>query len=222
MSNTKNATAANAVATIKRKTNTDTLRVSVTHDLSQAMSQSTNWSAATDVQSAVKAWGAGADAIDANAKTIANLRAQLKAAEAKQLTLRRTWTAAKKQVLSNVTVFCGGSADMVKTFTLDVITRTTVGALPAPIDLAVNPGKVLGEVVTTWEKGLATHGFLVQHATDPTNAATVSAYIPSTKPKLTLGSLPQGANVSVRVAAIDPASPTGMSPWTAWVVGNAR
>ncbi len=164
--NNANKTAVNAVATIKKKTNTDVLRVAVTHEITQAMPQSPNWSTATDVQSSVKTWGAGADALDANAKVIANLRAQLKAAEAKQLTLRRDWTAAKKQVLTNVTVFCGGSADMVKTFYVDVITRTRLGILPAPTNLTVNPGKVPGEVVSMWDKGVAGHGFLVQHATD--------------------------------------------------------
>jgi hypothetical protein len=28
--------------------------------------------------------------------------------------------------------------------------------------------------------------------------------------------------VSMRVAAIDPASPTGQSPWSAWVAGSVK
>ena len=160
---------------MKKSTATDALKVSVTHSLAQAMQQSPDWASATDVQSAVKVWGKDADSIDANAKAIANLRAQLKAAEAQQEGLRRDWQASKKQVLSTVTVYCGGSADKVKGFNLDVVTRARLGALATPTSLAVNPGKVQGEVVSSWAKGLATHGFLVQHATDPTNAATVSA-----------------------------------------------
>jgi hypothetical protein len=221
MSN-KKAAVDRAVATIRRATNTDALKTSVTHSLSQAMSQSPDWPAATDVQTAVKVWSTGADAIDANAKVIAGLRAQLTAAEAKQSGLRRDWFAAKKQVVSTVTVFCGGSADKVKGFTLDVVTRTAIGPLAAPIDVTVNPGTALGDVVSKWTKGLATHGFVVQHATDPSNAATISGSTPSTKPSFTLGGMPSNATVSVRVAAIDPASSTGQSPWSAWVVGNAR
>ena len=125
-------------------------------------------------------------------------------------------------MLSTVTVFCGGSADLVTGFNLDVVSHTRIGALAAPIDLAVNPGTVPGEVVAKWTKGLAIHGFVVQHATDPTNAATISAPTPRTKRRFTLGGLTSGANVSLRVAAIDPASSTGQSPWSAWVVGNAR
>jgi hypothetical protein len=213
MSKTKKPPVARAVATIKTPMVTDALKVSVTNSISQAMQQSPDWAAATDVQNAVKAWSKEASTIDANTKAIANLRAQLKAAEAAQLAARRDWQAAKRQVLSNVTVYCGGDVDKVKGFTLDVVSYDRLGALAAPADVTVNPGKVTGEAVSSWEKGIATHGFVVQHATDPTNAATISAQIPCTKSKFTLDGLPQGANVSFRVAAIDPVSPTGQRPW---------
>jgi hypothetical protein len=211
-----------AVATIRASTRRDAAKVALTRTLSQTMPQSPDWGSATDVQNAVKSWSKIADAIDANAKGIANLRAQLKAAEAAQLGLRRDWGAAKSQVLSNVTLFCGGSVDRVKGFTLDVVGYGKVGALEAPANLAVNPGAQPGQVAASWSKGLATHGFLAQHATDPANAATISAPIASTKVKLTLGGLTPGATLSFRVAAIDPASPTGQTAWSAWVVGNAR
>jgi len=110
----------------------------------------------------------------------------------------------------------------VKGFTLDVLTYGRLGALAAPSDLIVKPGAALGEVLITWLRGLARHGFVVQHATDPNSPATISGAIPCTRQRITLGGLTPGANVSCRVAAIDPASPSGMSPWTAWVVGNAR
>ena len=222
MSKAKKPPVDRAVATIKKGMVTDTLKVSVTSSVSQAMAQSPDWAAATDVQTAVKAWSADAAAIDSNAKVIAGLRAQLAVAEAKQQGFRRDWAASKMQVVSAVTVFCGGSADKVKGFNLDVVSRSRLGALEAPSNLTVNPGTVLGEVVGKWAKGLATHGFVVQHATDPTSVATISAPVPSTRARFTLDGLPSSANVSLRVAAIDPSSPTGQSPWSAWVVGNAR
>lgn len=43
-----------------------------------------------------------------------------------------------------------------------------------------------------------------------------------TAPGRALKGMTPGAKVSVRVAAIDPASPTGQSAWSAWVLGNAR
>ncbi len=211
-----------AVATIEKSMKTDTLKVSVTASISQAMAQSPDWAAATDVQTAVKAWSADAVAIGANATVIANLRAQLAVAEAKQEGLRRDWGSSKMQVMSTVTVFCGGSAEKVAGFNLEVVSHARVGALGAPVDLTVNPGTVPGAVVSKWLKGLASHGFLVQHATDPTNAATFSAPTASTKTRFTLAGLTSGANVSMRVAAINPSSSTGQGPWSAWVTGNAR
>ena len=170
----------------------------------------------------MKTWTTEAGNLDTNGKAIAALRAQLAAAELKQESIRRSWAAAKKQVLTNVTAFCAGSADLVKGFNLNVVSHERLGPLDAPLNLTVNPGKETGTAVGKWAKGVATHGFVVQHATDPTNAATISVPMPSTKVTFTLAGLATGAGVSMRVAAIDPASPTGQSPWTAWVLGNAR
>jgi hypothetical protein len=224
MSNSKKAKPPvdRAVATIKTSTHSDALKVSVTNQITQAMPQSPNWGAAADVQAAVKVWAGQATALATNATLIANLKAQLGAAEAKQLTLRRDWTAAKSHVTTAVTVFAAGSADVVASFSFDVVSVARIGALAAPLGVVVEPGTANGEAVVSWTRGNAWHGFLVQHAADPTNAATVSASIACTRIKLTLGGLPQGGNVSVHVAAIDPASPTGQSPWSTWAVGSAR
>ena len=186
------------------------------------MKQSPDWAAATTVQTAVTAWVSAASAIEASVGTIANLRAQLSNAEATLASQRRDWAASRVQVTTAVTVFCAGNADKVKGFDLDVVGRARLGLLAAPADLTVNPGKVVGEVVGAWAKGVAGHGFLAQHATDPNTAATLSAPVPCTKPKLLLTGLTSGVSISFRVAAIDPASSTGMSPWSAWVVGNVR
>jgi hypothetical protein len=222
MSKSKKPPVDRAVATTKQATVTDAQKVSVTHSLAQGMAQSPGWASAPAVQAAVKAWSAEADAIAATAATIASLRAQLKAAEATQAGNRRDWGTAKSQVMIAVTVACGGSADRVKAFTLDVVSHGRHGALEAPIDLTVKAGTVLGASALAWAKGVAIHGWVVQHAADPTNAATLSALIPCTRPKLTLGGLTPGGSVSARVAAIDPTSPNGMSPWSAWASGSVR
>jgi hypothetical protein len=211
-----------AVAVLREPIGTDALKVSVTGTLAEAMSKSPEWGAATDVQSAVQTWSASAGLIAQNAQTIAGLRAQLAQAEATQRSLRRGWLAGRRQVLSSVTVFCEGSADRVKAFHLDVYQNGRLGLLDAPEEVHVDPGALSGEVEATWLKGIAGHGFLVQHATDPTNPSTISGPFASTRPRFVLADLASGAVVHVRVAAIDPASATGQSPWSAWVVGNAR
>jgi hypothetical protein len=211
-----------AVARISKARRTDAQKVSVTQATIQGMQQSPSWSQATALQAAVKPWGTTADAMSTNATTIANLKKQLAAAEAKQATLRRDWQVQLTSVLSAATLFCDGSADTMKSFGLDVAQYGRLGALPVPADLVVHPGKVGGEVEAAWSRGNARHGFLVQHATDPATPATVSLPTACTKVTFKLDGLPSGANVSFRVAAIDPASSTGQSPWSAWVAGSAK
>jgi len=83
-------------------------------------------------------------------------------------------------------------------------------------------GKAAGEVVLTWHRGNAAHGFLVQHATDVANPATYSLLMASTRAKYTLKGAQSSTIVHFRVAAIDPASATGASPWSDWVAGTVR
>jgi hypothetical protein len=112
MSKSKKPPVDRAVATIRQPSGTDALKASCTATVTQAMKASPNWAAATDVQTAVAVWSKDGAALAANATTIANLRAQLATAESLQLTLRRDWSSSRQQVISTVTVFCGGSDDI--------------------------------------------------------------------------------------------------------------
>jgi hypothetical protein len=170
----------------------------------------------------VKVWGSDADAIEANAKAIANLRGELKTAEAQQRALRQNWTVSTGHVLSTATVLCNGSPERVAGLALDVETRARLGTLGAVASIAVQPGKASGEVTASWPRGNAHHGFVVQHATDPATPATVSPQIPWTKTRFTLSGLATNATVSFRVAPIDPTAASGIGPWTAWVAGSAK
>ena len=111
MSKTKKPPVDRAVATIKRSTRTDAEKATVTHEISQAMQSSPDWSASPALQSAVKAWDAEATNIDAQAKVVAGLRAELKNAVAKMASLRCDWQVAKTQVTSTATSVCAGSPD---------------------------------------------------------------------------------------------------------------
>jgi len=222
MSKSKKPPVDRAVATIRKPKGTDAQKVTVTQATIQGMQASPSWASATDLQAAVKPWGAAATALGANTTAIANLRKQLAQAEATQLTLRRDWQLNMSHVLSVATLFCAGSADTMKSLGLDVVLHGRIGALGTPADLAVKPGRVSGEVAASWTRGNAIHGFLVQHATDPATPATVSLPQACTKATFKLDGMPSGANVSFRVAAIDPSSSTGQSPWSAWVAGSAK
>src|SRR5215468_227489 len=146
-----------------------------TRSTTQTMQASTSWSAAADVQGAVKVWNQSADDIEANAKVITQLREQLAAAESKQRVHRRNWRAAAAHVLGTVNVFCNGSANLVKGFSFDVRSHAFIGAQAAVEALTVSSGKNPGEALARWPRGTAHAGFVVQTATDPANAATYSA-----------------------------------------------
>lgn len=208
---------------LKKRTPTDATKVDVTHATTASMAKSPLWASASDVQNAAKVWDQAADDIDDNAKVIADLRDQLGAAEGKQESLRRNWRACRRQVLSTVSLVCAGSADKVKGFSFDVVTRTMASLLDAVEGLSTSPGPEVGEATAMWLRGLARNGFVVQHATDAGNPATHSAPIPCTKLKYTLGGAsPSGSSVYFRVAAVDPLAPTGQSPWSAWVSATVK
>jgi hypothetical protein len=218
--NTKSGPIDRAAPAIHKSKKTDAEKIEVTRSTSKAMQQSPDWANAADVQTAVKSWNQTSDDLEANAKAIADLRHQLLLAVTKQRTIRRTWRARTLQVLSNVNVFSDGSADTIKGFSLDV--RGTPGSHAALVELTVTTGKTVGTVLAAWPKNGARHGFMVQHATDPSNSATYASAQPSTRAKYTLGGAPSGSTVYFRVAPIDPKSASGQGPWSAWAAGTVK
>ena len=218
----KNNAVDRAVPTIQAPKRTDAEKVTLTKSVTAAMQASSHWQAATDAQKAVAALGQHADGIAAKAAVVAALRAQLATAEGDLTLLRRDWRFALGHLVSTVKVFASGSADIVTSLGFQVVAHGPSDLLLAPAGLSVNTGKEHGTVTALWKKGRKRYGFVVQHATDPANAATYSAPQPSTRSKYTLGGLPSGANVYVRVAAVDPKAQTDLSPWSEWASAMAR
>jgi hypothetical protein len=200
----------------------DKAKVAATKALGISMPQSPEWAQATDAHAALQLVQSGSDALDANAVLATNLRTQLATVLAKQFALRSDWTVAVGKLLSTVEVFCNGQAERVQAFGFDVHQRVAIGPQPAPANLTVTTGKDVGQVVAAWTKGTGLHGFVVQHATDPSNPATYSAIEPCTTPHVTLRGLPSGSVVHVRVAAVDPKASPAMGPWSVWASGTVR
>jgi hypothetical protein len=189
------------------------------------MKASASWPQAADVQTAVAKWSTAASDIAANAAVVAQLKDQLAAAVGKQRSLRHTWSVCTSQVLTSVDAFCANSPALIEGFGLVAVTNTAHALLGVPTDIATSPGPLPGESRLTWARGLAIHGFLVQHATDTGNPATMSPSIPCSKVKYTYAPLPappSGSSVFFRLAAIDPHAAIGQSPWSAWVAGTVR
>ena len=212
-----------AVPVMRKPKRSDAMKVAAASTTVTAMQGSSLWNSNPALQASANAWNAAATTLGSNATVIADLRSKLATALAAQRGYRRDWTDALKHVLASAAVVTQGSADQVHELGLDVRTHATPGGLvPAPTGLAALPTKVVGEVVVGWDLGSAKHGFIVQHATDVANATTISDSIPCTKRKFKLSGLASGNMVHVRVAAIDPASSSGQSPWSDWVAAQAH
>ena len=212
-----------ATPVIKKAKGTDLAKASVTTSLVVSMKASPSWAnAPTAVQLAATGWTEAADALASNATLISQLKDQLATAEAKQRSLRVKWGEATRQVLGTIAVWCDGSPDMVHGLGFDVFARSGLGPLTPPTALTTNPGPNPGEATVKWARGVAHHGFLVQHATDVANAATFSVAVPCTKSKYTLEGVQPSSVVHFRVAAIDPSSKTGQTAWSDWIAATAR
>jgi len=211
-----------ATPTLRKPKRTDGERIALARSTTAAMQASALWATAPALQQAAKLWGTVTDSIESNVTVIAGHRTALAAAEAAQRGLRRNWNDATRQVIAAAAIVCGGSADQVHALGFDVLTHAALGLLGAPVGLVTSLGTATGEAVFRWSRGDALHGFLVQHASDVTNPATVSAAVASTRSKFTLTGAPTGSVVHFRVAAIDPASPTGQTPWSDWIAGTVR
>jgi hypothetical protein len=211
-----------ATPVIRRSKGTDVQKIAVTREISSKMKAAPLWSSSPVLQASVTAWNAAADAVENTTKTIVDLRTKLAAQVATQRVNRQSWRTTTKQVLADATTACAGSADQVHALGLDVYQHVAPSSQAAPTDLVTLPGKGAGEAVVSWQRGSARKGFMVQRAADPANPASTLAAVPCTKSKYTIENAPPGSVVHVRVAAIDPTSPTGQGPWSDWVACTVR
>ena len=210
-----------AVPTIRQPKERDADKVALTTQLHQSVTASPDWAQATAVQTALASLDGDAQKIAAILAQIDGLRGQLATALTQLVGVRRDWGTSLKHLLGTVQVYSKGSVDVVKGFGFEVRSASALGPLPTPTNLVLSKGKAIGAVTAKWDRGMGRHGFVVQHATDSANPATFSTPQAWTKTKLTIGGLPSGSTVSFRVAAIDPSSPSGSSPYTPWESAQA-
>jgi len=212
-----------AVPVLRKPKANDAAKVASARATVTAMQASGLWNTNPALQATGTAWNTVTDALDANVKVVADLRNKLAAAVSAQRALRRDWTDAMRHTTASVAVATQGSADQVHELGFDVRTQAMPGnGLAVPSGLTTVVSKTVGEAIVKWARGQARHGFIVQHATDVANAATISLPIPCTKATFKLQGLPSGSIVHVRVAAIDPTSPSGHTEFTDWVPVSAR
>jgi len=218
---TKAKPAERATPTSKVVYTTDAEKVTCADGHISSMKASPSWATATDVQASATAWATVTASLTANDVVITGLREQLTDAVGVQVTLRGKWLAARKHVLSTVGVFCAGSVELIEGLGFEVLTHA-VQEITALTSIVTTPGSSAGEVDASWDETVNRHGFMLQHASDPANAATYSPFIPCTVGSFTLGGQVSAATVYFRVAAIDPSQPTHLTAWSPWVAGTAH
>jgi hypothetical protein len=203
-----------AIPVIKQPKNTDAAKVSITRTRVSKMRDDSLWPKLKDV---ADDWSAAADAIEKNAERIAALRAELAVLEARQRELRHDWQVRTQVVLNSVQVACAKSKDRVQALGFDVRTQAPIAPRPVPTGLATTPGKKRGEAIVTWTRSDAHHDFVVQTANDPDDPKTYADIRVIGKKTFTVTGQASRSIVFVRVAAKDPNSKAGQSPWSAWV-----
>ena len=205
-----------ARAVLRRPKRTDNGKVATTRATTVAMEGASTWNQSPELQTAAARWKSAADALEKNAAKIADLKKLLAVAQAAQLANRRDWQTATQHVLALVTALAGGDAMIVLANGCDVQTRTKM-TVEAPEIVGSSLGTEPGEGVLEWKCPSARNGYLVQTASDSKDASTYSHPVPCTRRSTTLRGIGTQRTTNVRVAAIDPASTTGIGPWSVWV-----
>src|SRR5262249_32979560 len=155
-----------ATATLTKSTQTDADKSSVTAVTVTGIQASPSYAAAPpELKTSVLNWANLGVAIGTNGKSNADLRALLAAGEAKQRKLRVQWAAGKRQVLSNLTVYCDGDITMMQSFAVDVLHHLGASPPGVPANIVTYPGSELGWTVIEWDRGKE-KGWVVQWATD--------------------------------------------------------
>ena len=189
-----------------------------------AIKASPSWGqpTATDLQTATNAWATETATVAAGETLIASLEMQLATARSNQLGNLRRWGLRRQGVLSAVNVFCDGSKDTMKTLGVAVAEAAPHVDASVPVDLKSTKSKKTGIAGVRWYgTPLNRLGFVVQHATNPSDGTTYSAPIPCSKRSFHLVGQTPGATIWFRVLAVDPAMPGGQTAWTAWVAAVA-
>jgi hypothetical protein len=211
-----------ATARFTEPMDTEAQKVSAANTYIAAIKLSPNWTAATDVQTAIGFWSTETANLDAGAKLIASLEKQLEAARTAQLATLRRWNQRRQGVLYAINVFCDGSKDKMLTFSVALATQGEHTEAGVPVGLIGRTVRKTGVASVEWFATPRNRtGFMVQHATDTTNAATYSAPIVCSKRSFDLTGQTPGAIISFRVLALDPSLPAGQTSWSAWVTAIA-
>jgi hypothetical protein len=169
------------------------------------------------VQAVLKTWATANANLDANNKSKAAGKLQLDTALANEGPLVRRWGTSKRAVLSAIEVAADGSAEIVQSFNVAVEKRQPKPAATVPANLRPMKVHKSNAASVRWDPTLGAKGYMLQHATNPSDATTYSPQIHVSESKYHFGGQTAGATIYFRVLALDASLPTGQTAFTAWV-----
>jgi hypothetical protein len=169
------------------------------------------------VQVVVTAWATANTNLDANNKAKAAARLALDTALANEGPLVRRWGISKRAVISAIEVVGDGSAEVVQSFNVAVEQRQAHPEASVPANLRAMKVHKTNVASVRWDPSPGATGYMLQHATSPSDATTYAPLIYVKDSKYHYGGQVPGTTIYFRVLALDASLPTGQTTFSAWV-----
>jgi hypothetical protein len=206
-----------AIPQITEPTRTAEDMVTTGNDLIPKIKASPNYSSSPDLQTAVTNWQTATTNLDTNNTAKAKARNDLDTAETNEPALKRRWTIRKESVLVAIKAVGDGSKDIVQSFSVAVEQKKPKVQATVPVDVRAMKVNLPTFASVRWNPTPGAHGYLLQHATNPSDPTTISAAIPCKAARYHLGGQTAGTTVYFRVLACDETLPNGQTAYSAWV-----
>jgi hypothetical protein len=178
---------------------------------------SPNYASAPGVQAANKSYGAAVTALQANNTAKAKAKADLQTAETNEPVLVRRVNAQRRGLASAIEVFADGSKDIANSFNVPLDAKTASPEAVTPVNARPMKSKTGDRAGFRWDPTPGAKSYVLQHATNPADATTFSAELPTSESRFWLMGQTRGTTISFRVLACDARLPGGRTPYTAWV-----
>ena len=176
-----------------------------------------NTAISSEVTTAADQWNTSHLAYVASNKKVVDADVAAAKARTERATAERDLLGRARGCLLAITVDAAGSEAAIKAYGVDVAERLGSPLETTPTGLIGVKTLTTGLAGWKWKTHKRNHGFMVQWATDPTNAATHSAQIHCTKGRFSITAQTPGATLYLRVAALDSRLLGGQTAYSAWV-----
>jgi hypothetical protein len=191
--------------------------VTTGNDLIPKIKASPNYAKSPEVQAAVANWDTANTNLDTNNKAKAKAKNDFETADTNEPALKRRWGVRKDAVLVAIKAEGDGSKDIVQSFNVAVEQKKPRVQATVPVGLRGMKVHMPTYASVRWNPTPGAHGYLLQHATNPSDPTTFSVAIPCKGARFHLGGQTAGTTVYFRVLACDESLPNGQTAYCGWV-----